>query len=210
MLKTLDMNISSCFIVFSAAFLLCACQPEAGHHRQPEVKDSLQSSAHSDSAGFGAVGSSPRFSGIIAVGGRFSLGAAVGQDYVSELRKSLPVNLPLRNAAVKGEALSGLLQRLPHLLAQRPRVMVLELGEEDERRETAPSAFRRDLKRLSDALPGLQLIVLCTTQRASLRTSIHQFAGAQSATVLDFDPEKPEPETVVSALEPLILRAAGK
>ena len=204
------MKLSSFMLLLSVYFLLSACQSEGSGRQPSEPGAKLPSKGPRGHAGADWAAPVAHFPGVLAVGGRFSLGASAGQDYVSELRKRLPADFPLRNAAIKGEALGALLQRLPHLLAQQPRVIVLELGEEDERQATAASAFERDLKRLADALSGQRVIVLCTAVQARFRTLVHQFARAQPAMALDVDPRSSGAEAIVAELEPLLLRAAAQ
>jgi len=208
--NTVIMKLSSLMLLLSAYFLLSACQSEGSGRQPSEPGAKLPSKGPREHAGADWAAPVAHFPGVLAVGGRFSLGASAGQDYVSELRKRLPADLPLRNAAIKGEALGELLQRLPHLLAQQPRVIILELGEEDERQATAASAFERDLKRLSDALPGLQLIVLCTAMGERFRRLVHQFAEDQPASVLDFHPQNSDSKEVASELETLLLRTVAE
>lgn len=130
----------------------------------------------------------PQFDGWIACGGSLTLGgSATASDAYPAILLQLPdVDSPLLNAAIAGETLAGLLQRLPVLLSRQPQGLILELGQEDERAQTPMADFQQQLGQL-EQLPAaeIRLIIIGTAKSADYIRTIKAFAQQRQASLLD-------------------------
>lgn len=92
------------------------------------------------------------------------------------------------NAAVAGEPLSGLNERLPALLALQPRLILLEVGAADERAGTAPAVLDEELAALAGRLkaqnPLPKVLILNTAEQLRLEGLVAQFAKGEGWSVL--------------------------
>lgn len=130
----------------------------------------------------------PQFDGWIACGGSLTLGgSAAASDAYPDILLQLPdVDSPLLNAAIAGETLAGLLQRLPVLLSRQPQGLILELGQEDERAQTPMADFQQQLDQLEQlASTEFRLILIGTAKRADYIRTIKAFAQQRQASLLD-------------------------
>lgn len=124
------------------------------------------------------------FNGTIIVGGRFCLGDTA-------LDRSLYLlEQPLRNAAINGEGLDGLLERLPYLLAQQPASLMVEIGQEDELARTPLAAFKRNLRRLARLLSGQRWVLLSTAMQPQYRAALTDFAKQQGVSAVNINPNQ--------------------
>lgn len=121
----------------------------------------------------------PQFDGWIACGGSLTLGgsAAASDAYPAILLQLPDVDSPLLNAAIAGETLAGLLQRLPVLLSRQPQGLILELGQEDEQAQISMAHFQQQLGQLGH-LPATEtrLIIIGTAKKTDYIRAIRTFA----------------------------------
>lgn len=143
------------------------------------------------------------FAGIIIVGGRYCLGdtATIPLD-----EGFLELDRPLRNAAIKGEPLGGLLKRLPYLLAQQPQGVVVEVGQEDELARTRLPAFKRSLRRLGRLLEGRNWVLLSTATQAALADTIAAFAKVRGIPFVSIDPSTTAPRAAARRITPVLAK----
>lgn len=161
------------------ALLSCAEPSVDEHHPKPEAAMVPDTIPHLNL---------PQFDGWIACGGSLTLGgsAAASDAYPAALLQLPGVDGSLLNAAIAGETLAGLLQRLPILLSRQPQGLILELGHEDERTQTSMTDFQRQLGQL-EQLPTteIHLILIGTAKNADYIRAIKAFAQQQQASLLD-------------------------
>ncbi|HKK78230.1 MAG TPA: hypothetical protein VJ933_01320 [Phaeodactylibacter sp.] len=143
------------------------------------------------------------FAGIIIVGGRYFLGdtATIALD-----EGFIELDRPLRNAAIKGEPLRGLLKRLPYLLAQQPQAVVVELGQEDELARTRLPAFKRSLRRLARLLEDSNWVLLSTATQADLANTITTFAESRGISLVSIDPGTTAPRAAARRIVPVLAK----
>jgi len=178
---------------------LAACEAE-GPARAP---DHLPSAEEDTLAQAAPPAVAPPFAGIIIVGGRFCL----GDTATTPLDEGLfELDLPLRNAAIKGEPLRGLLKRLPYLLAQQPQVVVVEVGQEDELARTRLPAFKRSLRRLGRLMEGQNCMLLSTAAQAALADAIAAFAESSDIILVRIDPQTTAPRTAARRIVPVLAK----
>lgn len=143
------------------------------------------------------------FAGIIIVGGRYFLGdtatIALDEDFIE-------LGRPLRNAAIKGEPLRGLLKRLPYLLAQQPQTVVVEVGQEDELARTRLPAFKRSLRRLGRLLEGKNWLLLSTATQAALAEATAAFAEVNDVPLVRIDPQTTPPRAAARRIAPVLAK----
>ena len=172
-----------------------------------EADDPAQASSHLTSTEEDTLAATPPpaiaqpFAGIIIVGGRFCLGDTAALSLDQGLRA---LNQPLRNAAIKGEPLSGLLERLPYLLAQKPQSLVIEVGQEDEIAQTRLPAFKRSLRRLAHLLEGRQWVLLSTAHRSPFINAIAAFSVARDVPLVAINPRTTAPREAARRILPVL------
>jgi hypothetical protein len=140
-----------------------------------------------------------RFDGVLLVGGRFTLGDSTGQDLAS----LLDAGVKLRNASIKGETLSSMLERLPYLLEQQPNKIILEVGLEDELAKTRLPALKRDLRRLERLLDGISWVMLCTAREPDYQQALRAFAEEAKVPYWAVKPEKGGVAALHDVLQPV-------
>ena len=113
---------------------------------------------------------------LLILGSTFSVarGLPPEQGYAALLEQRLSAGHgPLRalNASVADETAAGASERLPHLLAHPLQQVILELGQVDEARHTAPKAFARDVNKLLRNIRSqhadLPVLILASTRTMS-------------------------------------------
>jgi len=178
---------------------VAACEaegpPRTARHSPATEKDTLAPTAPPAVA--------QPFAGIIIVGGRYSLGDTATIPLDEGL---LDLDRPLRNAAITGEPLRGLLKRLPYLLAQQPQTLVVEVGQEDELARTPLPAFKRSLRRLARLLEGKNWVLLSTATQAALADTIAAFAESSDIPLVRIDPRKTAPRAAARRIVPVLAK----
>jgi acyl-CoA thioesterase-1 len=103
---------------------------------------------------------------IVALGNSISAGFGVpaGQSFPDHLQRELDRrNLPYRvvNAGISGDTTSGGLSRLGSVLAQKPELVIVELGGNDGLRGLPIAATRRNLEQIVQRLQaaGVQVVL---------------------------------------------------
>ena len=120
---------------------------------------------------------------IVAFGDSLSAGygADPGKSYPDYLQKLIDQsgkNFRIYNAGVSGDTTTDGLQRLPGILAMKPKIVILELGGNDGLRGIPPAVTKANMEEMIQPLQGERVkIVLAgmTLPRNYGATYIHQF-----------------------------------
>ena len=130
---------------------------------------------------------------LLILGSTFSVarGLPPEQGYAALLEQRLSAGHgPLRalNASVADETAAGASERLPHLLAHPLQQVILELGQVDEARHTAPKAFARDVNKLLRHIrtqhADLPVLILASTPTTSYYEGLTAAAAATGGVLL--------------------------
>ncbi|HMQ85160.1 MAG TPA: hypothetical protein PKA00_19780 [Saprospiraceae bacterium] len=93
------------------------------------------------------------------------------------------------NAAIAGEPLAGLLERLPLLMEQPVEVVVLEMGQMDEKRQLEPTLFEKQASALFTALlkqvPAHRILVLNTAAQPTYQALVENKCKDLTIKVID-------------------------
>jgi acyl-CoA thioesterase-1 len=130
-----------------------------------------------------AAGASPTPGLIVAFGDSLSAGygADPGKSYPDFLQKLIDQskkNFKVYNAGVSGDTTTDGLERLPGILAMKPKIVILELGGNDGLRGIPPAVTKANMENMIRPLQGQGAkIVLAgmTLPRNYGPTYIHQF-----------------------------------
>lgn len=138
------------FWFFVMAAVLCGCGREEA--RRPEPRDTPTTPAPS------AVHSDPR-PAIVCFGDSLTAGYGLqpGESYPDALQRELDrrgIGYRVVNQGVSGDTSQGGLSRLPMVIAEKPEIVVLELGANDGLRGLPVAGTQRNLEQMIEALQG--------------------------------------------------------
>lgn len=165
---------------------------------------------------------------LLILGSTFSVARGLSPElaYAALLQQNLAENqVPLTalNASVADETVAGATERLRYLLAHPLAQVILELGQADERRGTAPNAFSRDVKKLLQQIrtqhPEAPILILAsahtTAYFGALEASATEVDGVRLSTLLTKSGQEIRSDDslmqrqLAEQLWPLILQNAG-
>lgn len=136
---------------------------------------------------------------VLFLGGDWSVASGLlpNEGYVSELKARIlekSYKGPVINAAIAGETIAGLMERLPLLLKQPVEVLVLEIGQMDEMRQIEPELLEKQLSQLMNKLleriPANQILVLNTADKMTYKNSIESKCNELNISLLNIKTDK--------------------
>ena len=161
-------------------------KPSSGREQEQLPIDISPDDGNQDSAFLPAAG--PPL--LLVLGSTFSVAQGLGpeQGYPALLQDSGGNAFSVLNASVAGETAAGAFERLRYLLGQPLRQVILELGQTDEARQSAPDAFARDVRKLLRSIrtqhPDVPILILPSTHTPAYYEALAEAARETDGVVL--------------------------